>query len=133
MAAPGQAAAGGTVDTDVAIVGAGHNGLVAACYLARAGLRVYVFERRPFIGGAAITEELWPGVHFSTCAHMVHAIHPQIINDLRPRARGVEVIRRAGGLLITPDGTDYCPADHDAPRNLAFSGRLTAAEREGLR
>ena len=58
------------MDTDVIIVGAGHNGLVAAAYLARAGLRVDLFERRVFYGGAAITEELWPGFRFSTCAHM---------------------------------------------------------------
>ena len=57
-------------DIDVAVVGGGHNGLVAATYLARAGLTVHVFERRSFTGGAAITEELWPGFKFSTCAHM---------------------------------------------------------------
>jgi phytoene dehydrogenase-like protein len=49
------------VDTDVIIVGAGHNGLVAAGYLARAGLRVVMFERLPHVGGAAVTQELWPG------------------------------------------------------------------------
>ena len=55
------------MDVDVAIVGAGHNGLVAATYLAKAGLDVHLFERRSFVRGAAITEELWPGFHFSTC------------------------------------------------------------------
>src|SRR5436190_22802843 len=98
------------MDVDVVVVGGGHNGLVAAWYLAQAGLSVHVFERRPFIGGAAITEELWPGFHFSTCAHMVHAIHPQIIKDLRLRERGFEVIPRAGAILINPDGTYYGPA-----------------------
>ena len=57
------------MDTDVVVVGAGHNGLVAAGYLARAGLRVVMFERLPHVGGAAVTEELWPGFHFSPCAH----------------------------------------------------------------
>src|SRR5438093_8407034 len=102
------------MDTDVIIVGAGHNGLVAASYLAKAGLRVEMFERRPFVGGAAITEELWPGFHFSTCAHSVHALHPKIIRDLGLRERGFEVLpRRFPDLLIRPDGAYYGPPDHD--------------------
>jgi phytoene dehydrogenase-like protein len=52
---------------DVAIVGAGHNGLVAAAYLARAGLTVEAFERREIVGGACVTEELWPGVRVTAC------------------------------------------------------------------
>src|SRR5688500_16854377 len=79
-----------TPDVDAVIVGGGHNGLVAAWYLAAAGLRVHVFERRPFTGGAAITQELWPGFYFSPCAHMVHAIHPKIIRNLRLRERGLQ-------------------------------------------
>jgi len=120
------------VDADVLVVGGGHNGLVAAWYLARAGLRVRVFERRPFVGGAAITEELWPGFRFSTCAHMVHAIHPRIIRDLRLRERGFEVLHRPPPIVINPDGTYYGPPAHDAPRNAARLGALSAAEREGL-
>ena len=65
------------------IVGAVHNGLVAAYYLAKAGLRVQIFERRPFIGGACVTEELWPGFRFSTCAHMIHGLPPRIIEDMK--------------------------------------------------
>src|SRR5438105_3747372 len=70
-------------DVEVAIVGAGHNGLVAAAYLARAGLKVHLFERRPLVGGASTTEEVWPGFHFSPCAQVIHGIHPKIIRDLR--------------------------------------------------
>ena len=126
--------ASGTVDADVIVVGAGHNGLVAAWYLARAGLRVEMFERRPFAGGATITEELWPGYFFSTCAHSVHALHPKIIRDLRLRERGFEVLpRRFPDVLVRPDGSYYGPDDHDSPNNLAFAGRLTAEERAGLR
>ena len=119
------------MDVDVAIVGAGHNGLVAATYLAKAGLDVHLFERRPFVGGAAITEELWPGFHFSTCAHMIHGIHPRIIRDLRLYERGLEAIPRPGGLILRGDGTYYGPKDHDSPRNHMV--RLSADEREGQR
>ena len=118
---------------DVVIVGAGHNGLVAAAYLARAGLAVQLFERRPFAGGASVTEELWPGFHFSTCAHMIHGLHPKLIRDLRLRERGLRVLPRAGDLLMWPDGTYSGPDTLDSPRNRAFAGRLTAEEREGLR
>lgn len=120
-------------DIDVAIVGAGHNGLVAAAYLARAGLAVQLFERRPFAGGASITEELWPGFHFSTCAHMIHGLHPKLLRDLRLRERGLRVLPRAADLLLWPDGTYSGLATLDSPRNRAFAGRLTAEEREGLR
>lgn len=121
------------MDTDVIIVGAGHNGLVAAAYLAQAGLRVDLFERRAFTGGSAITEELWPGFKFSTCAHMTHAIHPKIIRDLRLTERGLAMCTREGGLRLCADGTYYGPEDHDSPRNLATEGRLTAEEQEGAR
>src|SRR5437867_1774359 len=119
------------MDTDVAIVGAGHNGLVAAHYLARAGLNVDVFERRPFVGGAAITEELWPGYRFSTCAHMTHALHPKVIRDLRLFERGLEVIPRTFSAQLRPDGTYDAAEEHASPRNRAT--RLTPAERDADR
>ncbi len=117
-------------DIDIAVVGGGHNGLVAATYLARAGLNVHVFERRPFTGGAAITEELWPGFKFSTCAHMVHGIHPKIFRDFQLTERGLDVIPRQG-LQVLPDGTYWGPSTHESPRNRAL--QLTPAEREGQR
>lgn len=120
------------MDTDVILVGAGHNAMVAAAYLARAGLRVALFERRPFVGGAAITEELWSGFHFSTCAHMVHALHPKILRDLRLRERGLDVLPRAGEIVLRADGQYYGPADHASPRNLASAGRLSPEERDGV-
>ena len=78
---------------DAVIVGGGHNGLVAAGYLARAGLKVGVFERRPFVGGASITEELIPGYRFSTCAMTCYALHPRIVRDLEMHRYGFEVFR----------------------------------------
>ena len=107
-------------DLDVAIVGGGHNGLTAAWYLARAGFRVGIFERRSFVGGAAITEELWPGYRFSTCAHMVHALDPGIQADLRLEERGMVGIPRTGSLVPMPDGDYWGPDDHESPRNLAL-------------
>src|SRR4051812_49777652 len=68
---------------DVAVVGAGHNGLVCAAYLARAGLSVEVFERRDVVGGACVTEELWPGVRGSPGAYTLSLLRREIVRDLR--------------------------------------------------
>ncbi len=75
----------------VVIVGAGHNGLVAAFYLARAGLDVQMLERRPFVGGACVTEELIPGYRFSTCANVAWALNPRVVRDTGLRERGLEI------------------------------------------
>lgn len=64
---------------DALVVGAGHNGLIAAAYLARAGLSVAVLERRHVIGGAAVTEELIPGFKFSRCSYLLSLLRPSII------------------------------------------------------
>ena len=76
---------------DVAIVGAGHNGLVAAAYLARAGLSVAAFERRELVGGACVTEELWPGVRASPGAYTLSLLRAEIVRDLDLPAHGLEV------------------------------------------
>jgi phytoene dehydrogenase-like protein len=76
---------------DVAIVGAGHNGLVAAAYLARAGLRVETFERRDVAGGACVTEELWPGVRASPGAYTISLLRPEIVRDLDLERHGLHV------------------------------------------
>ena len=107
-------------DLDAAVVGGGHNGLTAAWYLARAGLRVGIFERRPFVGGAAITEELWPGYRFSTCAHMVHALDRGIQADLRLAERGhggdsaQRVARADAGRRLLGPGRSRVAAESDA-------------------
>ena len=67
---------------DVAVIGAGHNGLIAAAYLARAGLAVEVCERRDVAGGACVTEELWPGVRASPGAYTLSLLRPEIVREL---------------------------------------------------
>ena len=90
---------------DSIIVGAGHNGLVAAAYLARAGQRVLVLERRSFAGGAAVTEELFPGYAVSTCAYQVHSLQGTVVDDLRLREHGYWPIRLDPGYFSPyPDG-----------------------------
>ncbi len=78
---------------DLIIVGAGHNGLVAACYLAKAGLRSLVLERRDIVGGSAITEEIHPGFHCSTLAHSAGPFLPQILKDLDLERHGLQILQ----------------------------------------
>jgi phytoene dehydrogenase-like protein len=90
---------------DIIIVGAGHNGLVTAAYLARAGLRVLVLERRGVVGGACVTEELWPGFKVSTGAYVNSLLRPEIIRDLELSRHGFELLPRSPSSFTPfPDG-----------------------------
>src|SRR6202030_3895452 len=92
-------------DYDVVIIGAGHNGLTCAAYLAGAGLRVKVVERRQVVGGAAVTEEFVPGFRNSVAAYTVSLLNPKIISDLKLSEHGLEIVeRRAQNFLPAPDG-----------------------------
>ena len=94
----------GTV-LDAVVIGAGHNGLVAAAYLARAGLEVEVFERRDVVGGACVTEELWPGVRASPGAYTLSLLRAQIVRDLDLAAHGLRVEVHEPALFAPfPDG-----------------------------
>jgi len=90
---------------DAVVVGAGHNGLVTACYLARGGLRVLVLERRYLVGGACVTEETFPGFKVSTAAYVNSLFHTQIVRDLNLPAYGYEVLARdPASFTPFPDG-----------------------------
>src|SRR2546425_9953057 len=89
---------------DAIIVGGGHNGLVTAAYLARAGKRVLVLERRHVLGGAAGTEEVFPGFKFTVCAYVCSLLRPQVIRDLDLPSRRFEVIPHESSFTPLPDG-----------------------------
>jgi phytoene dehydrogenase-like protein len=93
-------------ETDVVIIGAGHNGLTCAAYLAMAGLRVKVVDRRKVAGGAAVTEEFHPGFRNSVAAYTVSLLNPQIISDLKLHDQGLRIVeRRAQNFLPAPNGS----------------------------
>ncbi|MEE9270681.1 MAG: NAD(P)/FAD-dependent oxidoreductase [Candidatus Krumholzibacteria bacterium] len=93
---------------DAIIVGGGHNGLVCAAYLARAGRKVLVLERRHVLGGAAATEELYPGFKFSVFSYVVSLFRPHIIRELNLAGHGLEIIPLEASLLPLPDGDSLC-------------------------
>ncbi|CAN5318981.1 NAD(P)/FAD-dependent oxidoreductase [soil metagenome] len=95
----------GQTQWDAVIIGAGHNGLVCAWYLAAAGLTVKVVERRGIVGGAAVTEEFHPGFRNSVASYTVSLLNPKIIRDLALHAHGLRIVeRRASNFLPQPDG-----------------------------
>src|SRR5438067_2436966 len=104
---------------DILIIGAGHNGLIAACYLAKAGLKPLVLERREMVGGASVTEEFHPGFRCSTLATSAGPLLPQIINDFQLQKYDVE--------FITPT-VQVCALNHDAPICIYDDAKRTATE-----
>src|SRR5579864_1677025 len=90
---------------DIVIIGGGHNGLVTAFYLARAGFKPLVLERRPQTGGAAVTEEFSPGFRCSTLAHSAGPLLPDVINDMQLEHHGLKAITpEIGVTALSPDG-----------------------------
>ncbi|HEY3042516.1 MAG TPA: NAD(P)/FAD-dependent oxidoreductase [Vicinamibacterales bacterium] len=88
------------------VIGGGHNGLTAAAYLARAGRKVLVLERRHVLGGAAVTEELYPGFRYSVCSYVVSLLRPQIIRELDLARHGLKILPLDGTFTPLPGG-DY--------------------------
>jgi len=93
---------------DAIIVGGGHNGLVCAAYLAKAGRNVLVLERRHVLGGSAVTEELYPGFKFSVCSYVVSLFRPHIIRELELAKHGLELIPLECSFLPLPNGDSLC-------------------------
>jgi phytoene dehydrogenase-like protein len=90
---------------DAVLIGGGHNGLVCAFYLARAGLKVRVLERRGIVGGAAVTEEFHPGFRNSTASYTVSLLNPKVIADMKLKDRGLRIVKRPiSNFLPTVDG-----------------------------
>jgi len=115
-------------ETDVVIIGAGHNGLTCAAYLAQAGLRVKVVERRKVLGGAAVTEEFHPGFRNSVAAYTVSLLNPTVIGELNLAEHGLSIVeRRAQNFLPAPDGSHLLTGEG---RTLASVARLSQRDAE---
>ena len=113
---------------DVIIVGAGHNGLVAACYLAKSGLKTLVLERRGTVGGGAITEEIHPGFRCSILDHAAGPLSPQVAADLNLSSFGLEMITpEARVLALSPDGKSLC-IYNDAGRTIKEIEKFSAKD-----
>lgn len=118
------------IETDVVIIGAGHNGLTCAAYLAMAGLRVRVVERRKVVGGAAVTEEFHPGFRNSVAAYTVSLLNPQVSRDLKLAEQGLRIVeRRAQNFLPAPDGSYLLTGEG---RTQASVARLSAHDANAL-
>ncbi len=113
---------------DVIVIGGGHNGLVNAAYLARTGRKVLVLERRHVLGGAAVTEEVFPGFRFSVCSYVVSLLRPEIIRELDLPRHGLEILPLDGTFTPMPNG-DYLWRVNDhakTRREIARHSRLDA-------
>src|SRR5882724_6977668 len=117
---------------DVLIIGAGHNGLTCACYLAAAGLKVHVVERRGVVGGAAVTEEFFPGFRNSTASYTVSLLNPRVIRDLRLVERGLRIIERPFSNFVPLDDGRYLKFGSDVARTQEAVARFSQRDAERL-
>ena len=119
-------------DYDAIVIGGGHNGLVNACYLAKAGLKTLVLERRPLVGGAAITEELIPGYKFTTFSYALSLLRPDIVQDLDLVSHGLMVLPMTNVFQAGFDG-EYMFLGPDSDVNFHEISRFSAEDAESYR
>ncbi|MHB2263631.1 phytoene desaturase family protein [Aliihoeflea sp. PC F10.4] len=113
-----------TQDFDAIIVGGGHNGLTCAHYLAAGGLRVLVLERRHIVGGAAVTEEFYPGFKNSTLSYVVTLLHPQVVADLELERHGLKILKARGERIYADlEGDPLCLTADQAENDLELDRR----------
>lgn len=117
------------MSADVIIIGGGHNGLTCAAYLAAAGLKVTVLERRGVVGGAAVTEEFHPGFRNSVASYTVSLLNPKVIRDLELHRHGLKVVERKMANFLPLDGDHFCVGEG---RTKSEVGRFSARDAERL-
>jgi phytoene dehydrogenase-like protein len=113
---------------DAVVVGAGHNGLTAAAYLARAGLRTLVLERREIVGGACVTEEIAPGCRASTTSYIASMLRPEVIRDLQLARHGLRMVPCEPGLQVAFEDGTAVPWWTDHERTVAEWASISAAD-----
>ncbi len=122
----------GTVRRDAVIVGGGHNGLVCAFYLAKAGLKVTICESRPVVGGAAVTEEFHPGFRNSVASYTVSLLNPQVIKDMDLHGHGLKIVERPISNFLPIDETSYLKLGGGLERTQAEFRKFSNRDAEAL-
>jgi len=117
---------------DALIIGGGHNGLTCACYLAAAGLKVRVLERRAVVGGAAVTEEFLPGFRNSAAAYTVSLLHPKVIRDLKLAEHGLKIVERPLANFLPLSDNAYLKIGNTLGQTQTELGRFSARDAERL-
>jgi phytoene dehydrogenase-like protein len=114
---------------DAIVVGAGHNGLICAAYLARSRKKVLVLERRPLVGGSCVTEEVWPGYHVSTTSYVMSMMQRKVVEELELNKYGWKVLPTECLFVPFPDGTHFSLWE-DQKRTLAEVAKLSKKDAE---
>src|SRR6201989_3579078 len=119
-------------ETDIVVIGAGHNGLTCAAYLAMRGLRVKVIERRKVVGGAAVTEEFHPGFRNSVASYTVSLLNPQVIADMQLHSHGLRIVERPIANFLPINQTQYLKLGGGLARTQAEFAKFSQRDAEAL-